>query len=137
MIYLIKAGNAVKIGYSQYPETRIKALQTGNPEKLEILERKNGGRFDEFHLHRLCKEYRLNGEWFRDCPEVRNIFNSYCEEYEGYILPYSTRELTELIKMPKSTINNCIRNLYEKGLVKKQIIIDENGREKEITRYKL
>ena len=37
MIYLIKSGDYLKIGYSQYPEKRIYELQIGNPEKLKIL----------------------------------------------------------------------------------------------------
>ena len=44
MIYLIKSGDYLKIGYSQYPEKRIYELQIGNPEKLKILSYKKGER---------------------------------------------------------------------------------------------
>ena len=64
------------------------------------------------------------------------IFNNYFIDYEGYnnILPYSITELSELIGMKKSTISKIQRSLIEKGYLKKQVIIDENGKEKEISR---
>ena len=62
MIYLIKSGDYLKIGYSQYPEKRIYELQIGNPEKLKILSYKEGGRWDEKSLHQLYKDYKYRGE---------------------------------------------------------------------------
>ena len=136
MIYLIKSGDYLKIGYSQYPEKRIYELQIGNPEKLKILSYKEGGRWDEKSLHQLCKDYKYRGEWFINCKEVIDIFNNYFIDYEGYnnIFPYSITELSELIGMKKSTISKIQRSLIEKGYLKKQVIIDENGKEKEISR---
>ena len=46
MIYLIKSGDYLKIGYSQYPEKRIYELQIGNPEKLKIF-LSRGNHFDK------------------------------------------------------------------------------------------
>jgi hypothetical protein len=65
MIYFIKAKNTVKIGYSANPEKRIKELQTGNPEKLELLLTIPGNRETEAAFHTYFDRARLEGEWFR------------------------------------------------------------------------
>ena len=37
MIYFIKAGKHVKIGYSKNPNKRMETLQTGNPKPMKLL----------------------------------------------------------------------------------------------------
>lgn len=55
----------IKIGYSNSLEERIKNLQTGNNEKLEILYYINDVTIAfETHLHSICSRYRKLGEWF-------------------------------------------------------------------------
>jgi hypothetical protein len=70
-VYFIKAGNAIKIGYSISVTDRMVNLQTGNHEKLQLLgllnieqryERLIRAQFEHLHLH---------NEWFRDDPEIR------------------------------------------------------------------
>lgn len=70
-VYFVKAGNAIKIGYSICITDRMVNLQTGNHEKLQLLgllnieqryERLIRAQFEHLHLH---------NEWFRDDPEIR------------------------------------------------------------------
>ncbi|MFD4862470.1 GIY-YIG nuclease family protein [Streptomyces atratus] len=54
----------VKIGTSVSPEKRLKELQTGNPDRLEVLWYTSGGRELEALLHRAFADHRVEGEWF-------------------------------------------------------------------------
>ena len=57
---------AVKIGYSaKDPKGRLKALQTGHPDKLHMIGWIPGTMSDEHALHQRFRKYWLRGEWFR------------------------------------------------------------------------
>ncbi len=58
----------VKIGVTSNIEQRIKSLQTGNPNKIELLfieERTNPTKAERY-LHRCFDKKRQEGEWFVD-----------------------------------------------------------------------
>lgn len=76
MIYIIRCGDAVKIGFSDNPFNRIKELQVGNPERLKIIAMFPGSMRLERNIHARLKQYRINGEWFRWTPEVISILES-------------------------------------------------------------
>lgn len=69
-VYIMKAKGWAKIGVSHNVERRLKMMQTGCPLKIMIM---NKFPFDsraqafecENALHRLLKEHRERGEWFR------------------------------------------------------------------------
>ncbi|MGO4459353.1 GIY-YIG nuclease family protein [Streptomyces sp. M-16] len=65
-VYVIgSAGSTrVKIGTSVSPEKRLKELQTGNPNRLEVLWYTPGGRELEAQLHQAFTDHRGEGEWF-------------------------------------------------------------------------
>lgn len=72
-IYVISSAKhhngPVKIGISNKPEKRLKQLQTGFPEKLEIkyvepLDSRVKARTLENHLHKDIRHHRSHGEWF-------------------------------------------------------------------------
>lgn len=69
-LYALKAGDMIKLGYSNNVSRRIKDMQTGNPEKIEKLWSTPCGKSiqvaksNEKKLHRLCKKYKVRGEWF-------------------------------------------------------------------------
>jgi len=71
-IYVIQADQELKIGMSHDPERRLKALQTSNPSRLSLLHSEEIGgditlaKNTERKLHRLCKKYRIGGEWFKE-----------------------------------------------------------------------
>ncbi len=71
--YFIKAGNFVKIGCSTDPEKRLRAIQTGNPHKCELLYSiYNEDMFEmEQWVQMELKKYHIRGEWYRLTPKVR------------------------------------------------------------------
>jgi hypothetical protein len=66
MFYFIinESRTKVKIGKSQFPEKRLKQLQTGTDEKLFLYGTAPGDKIEEQDLHRRFAPYRLRGEWF-------------------------------------------------------------------------
>jgi hypothetical protein len=60
----------IKIGIAVRPMERLKTLQTGHHEKLELLATCDGGQRQEAAYHKQFKKRRLNGEWFERCPEI-------------------------------------------------------------------
>jgi len=64
MIYFISNGTYTKIGKADEPKKRLKELQTGCPEKLEIKLVIDGGEDKERMLHKALNKYRFRGEWF-------------------------------------------------------------------------
>lgn len=72
-------GKMIKVGYSLYPEARLKQLQTGHPEPLKILATTPGGRWLEEKYHSRWKIRRAGGEWFYmgDCirKEIKRLNN--------------------------------------------------------------
>ena len=72
-IYCISDGAELcKFGFSNNPEKRLKALQTGNAKKLNIIEtiHIDGDVVKlEKKLHREYAHRRVHGEWFNATPE--------------------------------------------------------------------
>jgi hypothetical protein len=67
----------IKIGFSKNPRARLAELQTGNPQKLEIIVDVAGGRELEDGIHRELGAFRLWGEWFEPCWEVLKLIEMY------------------------------------------------------------
>lgn len=64
-IYFFTDGTATKIGFSMKdPKLRLKALQTGNPRKINYLGYVLGHWGTEKRLHQLFSGKQLVGEWF-------------------------------------------------------------------------
>lgn len=71
-VYFVAADGAIKIGYSANVSKRMAQLQTGAACKLQLLAVHAGAdRGVEKRLHEIFKDYRLEGEWFRDVPVIR------------------------------------------------------------------
>lgn len=76
-----------KIGYTKNKQTlkkRIKQLQTGNPNKIKMVDffKSYHGRKVETTLHNIYSTRRLEGEWFKlDEYDVEN-FNESCKKIE-------------------------------------------------------
>ena len=67
MIYLVNAENTdlYKIGYTEGSvKGRVKALQTGCPHVLSVVEQCSGSIAHEKHLHEFFEDNRKHGEWF-------------------------------------------------------------------------
>lgn len=69
MIYFIwdSGGNFIKIGVSDEPETRLRELQTANPNPLFLLAVTDGDYSTETALHTRFSDLRVHGssEWFK------------------------------------------------------------------------
>jgi len=67
-VYAIKEVETgrVKIGISKNPAERIRQLQTGNPNRLEIagIVEASNGFSDEKLIHKKLSNMRIRGEWF-------------------------------------------------------------------------
>jgi Meiotically up-regulated gene 113 len=113
IVYFVLApkANMVKIGQAceiDPPTARLKALQTGSPEILQvILVLDYKPPFEENQLHFRFRDYREHGEWFR---------------YEGEL-----RKFIEMKKLnPIPTPEDDLALALPKG--KEQITIDEQKR---------
>lgn len=65
-LYIVRAGKYTKIGISESVGKRIRALQTANAEKIELLasfEFANSCLIEEI-LHKFFANSRVSGEWF-------------------------------------------------------------------------
>lgn len=65
---------AVKIGWSMSPATRVAGLQTGNPRKLYVLASKTGTEADEAALHAKYIKQNVLQEWFRPTAQLLSEF---------------------------------------------------------------
>lgn len=83
MIYFIQQGNdgPIKIGHTTNVIRRLKSLQIGNPNWLQVLATAHGGHPLESELHARFQHLRLIGEWFEPAPElityIRNIKSAF------------------------------------------------------------
>jgi hypothetical protein len=74
-LMLAKGAKAIKIGFStSYPSARQRTMQTGNPHELKLIMLVGGTLRDERRYHEQFAHLRIRGEWFKDCPEIREYF---------------------------------------------------------------
>ena len=81
-----KETGRIKIGISRDPESRLKQLQTGNSQQLELIAyRKAENRYkDEARLHRMFSDYHVRGEWFSG--EISASDHAPTEHYFGTVM---------------------------------------------------
>lgn len=74
MVYVLRQKNGrssfIKIGHSVNVGRRIKDHATSSPVPLELLSLRDGLKKEETDLHSMLSEFRVSGEWFKDCPDV-------------------------------------------------------------------
>lgn len=79
-VYLIQMGRtkSYKIGISNDPQKRLESLQTANPHKLKLLHtiKADNAIAAEEELHRLLHSTRMEAEWFKLTPDMRNAILS-------------------------------------------------------------
>jgi hypothetical protein len=107
MIYFISNGTYTKIGKADNPEKRIKELQTGCPETLEIKLVIDGDEEKEKMLHKALNKYRIRGEWFKiDFEYNENIIKEIIYFHNKLNKAKKPKRITS-----KSIIYTCISNL--------------------------
>lgn len=72
-VYFITDGEAVKIGKANNPKSRLAGLQTSHHKPLRFIATMPGGSELERELHRVFSRFRIRGEWFKDCKEIRDF----------------------------------------------------------------
>lgn len=73
-VYFIRAQTSgyIKIGFSEsHPQKRLRALQTGSADTLELIAFIAGDMTKERELHRRFEHQRVRGEWFHDEGDLR------------------------------------------------------------------
>lgn len=74
-VYFIRNNRTAsyKIGFSETPEQRVKALQTASEDDLTVvLVMKRAGKGTEAALHSKWEHLKLRGEWFQSDPEIED-----------------------------------------------------------------
>lgn len=74
--FLSDKRGGIKIGFSKAVDVRIKQLQSGIGEALELIGTIDGDFQGEAFLHAHLSNHRLRLEWFRDCQEVRECIDA-------------------------------------------------------------
>ena len=69
-LYFIKCNNYIKIGYSENPKKRLEVIQVSNPYRCNIILTigylgETDAKNHELYWHKLCKEFKVRGEWFK------------------------------------------------------------------------
>jgi len=72
-IYFLSGGDKIKIGVTGDVRARIDAIRTMSPVPVELLCVIPGTPDQEKLLHRRFAEYRVHGEWFVDCTDIRDF----------------------------------------------------------------
>lgn len=85
VVYFIKAGRRIKIGYSQSPEKRLAQIRGGhgciipmnlNTANAKIIATEDGGPERERELHKQFKHLQNAGEWFWAAPDLNDYIKS-------------------------------------------------------------
>lgn len=72
VVYFVSdGGRSIKIGYSTDVDGRLRALQSSNSARLSLIGMTRGSRAHEALICNRLVAFRLGGEWFTDCAEVR------------------------------------------------------------------
>lgn len=70
-IYFAECLGRIKIGMARNVKLRLSALRSGAGAPVNLIASVVGTSSVERALHRKLTAYRIDGEWYRDCPEVR------------------------------------------------------------------
>jgi hypothetical protein len=70
MIYVVRSGDLVKVGFSVRPMKRLRDLQNAHGDKLELIRLLSGTVADERRIHGQFSALRRAGEWFEACPAL-------------------------------------------------------------------
>ena len=101
-IYFIQSKEgAIKIGVSSEPNKRLKALQTGHHEKLEIMSTMGfEDRIDayelEYKLHCIFSHLNITGEWFRPAEDLLYLIQNFYDIYSKGIIYQAYAQIKQM-----------------------------------------
>lgn len=81
MIYFVREGNRVKIGYSSKPAGRLATLRTATANDHVVLGVMAGDKAQEAELHRRFRHLHVRREWFDLTNEVVAFIENNCRPY--------------------------------------------------------
>jgi hypothetical protein len=84
-VYFIEAKGMglIKIGWTANDVGgRLGDLACASPAELVVLGLREGAMAAERQLHRDFAEHRVRGEWFRDCPAIRDYIREHTHDWE-------------------------------------------------------
>lgn len=73
MVYFVRSGRFIKIGYTGNLNARLGQLGTSSPTVLQVLAVVDGDRDTEVAYHERWAKYRSHGEWFKYGPEIKEF----------------------------------------------------------------
>jgi uncharacterized protein with beta-barrel porin domain len=80
-IYFARTADQIKVGVSKNPQARLVQLAQQCATPLSLIGTIKGDVRREKSIHKTLAPYRVQGEWYRDCPEVhatiQNCFNNF------------------------------------------------------------
>ncbi|TET49112.1 MAG: hypothetical protein E3J58_05590 [Actinomycetota bacterium] len=78
MVYYIQAkdGGRIKIGYAEFPASRLKRLQMGSPVELILIAVQEGNHLTEKMIHNEFRHSRAHFEWFENTDELADYIKS-------------------------------------------------------------
>ena len=93
-VYFIatRTSNAVKIGWAEDVEKRLKALQTANHEELALIRKIDSEAWVETWLHNHFRERHIRGEWFRFAVEMLTIEPPKTPDIQFPVIETATQE---------------------------------------------
>jgi hypothetical protein len=79
MVYLLKSGPYLKIGFTSGPSInhRLHQIRNASPYDIEVLAARPGTYDQEQALHAGAKQWQHRGDWYNDCQELRE----YCDQF--------------------------------------------------------
>lgn len=83
-IYFMQAGKGpIKIGFSTNIKSRLPEIQRWHPEEIRLLKTVKGRIEGEKDIHRLFREDRIRGEWFKPSDKLMAFINGLQDFYES------------------------------------------------------
>ena len=86
-VYFVRAGffGPIKIGFTTNIPKRMYQLQTGCPDKIQLLGSIKTNQGTEEALHERFKATRLEGEWFLPNEKILSVINDMLEEEKEHV----------------------------------------------------
>jgi hypothetical protein len=96
-IYFVTAPGRIKIGFTTKPEARLAQLRRMDMEELKVIATVDSFKWVELKLHELALPYRIKGEWFTDCPEVRAVVDGFISGALTFEAPFERPDKSHLV----------------------------------------
>ncbi len=92
MIYFAEADNRIKIGTTRIDvHRRLKAISSSLHRPLKLIAQIEGGLELERSIQEQLKRFRLRGEWFKDCEEIRRDISNIVADPTKNVIPFVSK----------------------------------------------